>query len=289
MSSQIVATGVRFGEGPVWCGDGTLVVTSVCDGMLLRVDVSSGEVTTVTDTAGGPNAAYPASDGGFVVTQNGGIDFTKAQVFKEPPPYHPATPGLQRVLPDGTAHYLCDTGFLAPNDLVTAADGTLYFTDPPHHPPPPEPLGRVHALHRDGTTSVIASGFHYCNGIALEPDGTIVVVEGKGLMRVHLDGTTEWVTEVVGQGGDGFCLDVEGNFYVAATRDHGIRVVSPGGKDLDFFPIPDPPDGFGIVTNCCFGGDDGRTLFATDGIPGWLVAWEHMPVPGREVHPWPVP
>jgi len=288
-TGEVVLTDLVFPEGPVWCADGTVVFTSVPEGALYRLHPGPGRAERIASVGGGANAAAPASDGGFVVTQNGGIDFTKAQVFKEPPPYHPATPGLQRVLPDGTAHYLCDTGFLAPNDLVTAADGTLYFTDPPHHPPPPEPLGRVHALHRDGTTSVIASGFHYCNGIALEPDGTIVVVEGKGLMRVHLDGTTEWVTEVVGQGGDGFCLDVEGNFYVAATRDHGIRVVSPGGKDLDFFPIPDPPDGFGIVTNCCFGGDDGRTLFATDGIPGWLVAWEHMPVPGREVHPWPVP
>lgn len=289
VTGEVVLTGLMFPEGPVWCADGTVVFTSVPEGALYRLHPESGRVERIASVGGGANAAAPASDGGFVVTQNGGIDFTKAQVFKEPPPYHPATPGLQRVLPDGSASYLCDSGFLAPNDLVTAADGTLYFTDPPHHPPPPEPLGRVHALHRDGTTSVVASGFNYCNGIALEPDGSIVVVEGKGLMRVYLDGTTEWVTREVGQGGDGFCLDTDGNFYVAATRDHGIRVVDRTGKDLEFYPIPDPPDGFGIVTNCCFGGHDGRTLYATDGIPGWLVAWEHMPVPGREVHPWPVP
>ena len=287
-TGEVVLRGILFPEGPVWCADGTVVCTSVPEGALYRVWPSEGRAERIASVGGGANAAAPASDGGFIVTQNGGIDFSKATVFKDPPPYRPATPGLQRVLPDGTVHYVVDAGFRAPNDLVTAPDGTLYFTDPPSFPPPPEPVGRVHALRPDGTTSVIADGFHYCNGIALEPDGTIVVVEGKGLARVRLDGSVEWITMQVGQGGDGFCVDVEGNFYVAATRDHGIRVVDREGRDLDFYPIPDPSEGIGIVTNCCFGGTDGRTLFATDGIPGQLVAWEHMPVPGREIHPWPV-
>jgi len=288
-TGEIVLPGLLFPEGPVWCDDGTVVLTSVPEGALYRVWPMEGRATKIASVGGGANAAAPATDGGFLVTQNGGIDFTKLPFYKDPPPYNPATPGLQRVMPDGSVHYICDVGFLAPNDLVATEDGTLYFTDPPPHPPPPDPLGRVHALLRDGTTSVVASGFHYCNGIALEPDGTIVIVEGKGLLRVFTDGSTEWVAEEVGQGGDGFCLDVEGNFYVAATRDHGIRVVSPEGKDLDFYPVPEPPDGFGLVTNCCFGGEDGRTLYATEGIPGALVVWEHMPVAGREVHPWPVP
>ncbi len=287
-TGEVVLRGLLFPEGPVWCADGTVVCTSVPEGALYRVWPADGRSEKIASVGGGANAAAPASDGGFLVTQNGGIDFSKAAVFTDPPPYRPATPGLQRVLPDGSSTYVVDVGFLAPNDLVTAADGTVYFTDPPHFPPPEEPVGRVHALHGDGTTSVIASGFHYCNGIALEPDGTIVVVEGKGLARVHLDGSVEWITTQVGQGGDGFCVDLEGNFYVAATRDHGIRVVDPAGSDLDFYPIPDPPEGFGIVTNCCFGGDDGRTLWATDGIPGQLVAWEHMPVAGLPIHPWPV-
>jgi sugar lactone lactonase YvrE len=272
----------------VWCADGTVVCTSVPEGALYRVWPAEARAKRIAVTGGGANAAAPAFDGGFIVTQNGGIDFAATGLFKEPPPYHTAPPGLQRVAPDGSVAYIVDTGFLAPNDLVTAADGTLYFTDPPPHPPPPEPVGRVHALHRDGTTSVVASGFHYCNGIALEPDGTIVVVEGTGLARVHLDGSTEWISEDVGHG-DGFCLDVDGNFYVAATRDHGMRVVSPDGKDLDFYPIPAPAEGIGLVTNCCFGGADGRTLYATDGLPGQLVAWEGMPVAGRVIHPWPAP
>ena len=42
MRREVVCDGVRFGEGPVWCGDGILVVTSVADGALLRIDVGRG-------------------------------------------------------------------------------------------------------------------------------------------------------------------------------------------------------------------------------------------------------
>jgi sugar lactone lactonase YvrE len=80
---------------------------------------------------------------------------------------------------------------------------------------------------------------------------------------------------------------VDGNFYVATASDHGILIVDPDGVAVEFLPIAENDIGAGIITNCCFGGEDGRTLFATDGIPGQLVAWEGLPVPGREIYPWP--
>ena len=33
---------------------------------------------------------------------------------------------------------------------------------------------------RDGTVRTFADGFFFCNGIAFEPDGTVVVVERRG-------------------------------------------------------------------------------------------------------------
>jgi len=82
-------------------------------------------------------------------------------------------------------------------------------------------------------------------------------------------------------GGDGFCLDRDGNFYVAAIVDHGVRVLAPDGKELDFLAIA----GDGVTTNCCFGGTDSRTLFATDAVPGRVVAWASMPTPGLQFDP----
>ncbi len=297
-SPEIVATGVQFGEGPVWCAarrdrPASLAFTSVAAGRVERLDVATGAVSVVADVGGGANAALLASDGGFLVTQNGGIDFTSTGLYAEAPPYRPAVPGIQRVALDGGVSYLLDAStedgpFLAPNDLVAAADGTLWFTDPPQHPPPPEPVGRVHALAPDGTTRVVARDFHYCNGIALEPDGTPVVIEAIGLLRLLPDGGREWITEQVspnGSAGDGLCFDTDGRAYVAATVDHGIRVLEPDGTEVDFLEI----GGSGITTNCCFGGADARTLFATDGIPGQIVAWEGMPSSGLPLHPWPAP
>jgi len=237
--AEIVATGIRFPEGPVWCPDGTLVCTSVADGALERVHLDTGRVERVAVVGGGANAALLATDGGFVVTQNGGIDYAKTGLYgDDPPPYQPITPGIQRVASDGTVTYLADKGFLAPNDLVVAADGMLWFTDPPHYPPPAEPAGRVHVMAPDGTTRVVAEGFQYCNGIALEPDGTPVVIEAAGLQRLLPDGEREWIVERLGDHpGDGFCVDAEGRFYVALTAAHGVKVLERDGTEVEFLEI----------------------------------------------------
>jgi gluconolactonase len=284
--SEVVARGIPFGEGPVWCPDGTLVVTSVAAGALYRVWPGEQRAERFADTGGGANGAALAADGSVLVTQNGGMDLSATGLFDDPPPFHPSTPGLQLASASGTVRYLLDDGFHAPNDLAVAADGTVWFTDPGHYPPPDPPIGRVMTYARDGTVSVAADGFWFCNGIAFEPDGTVVVVERQGLLRLRPDGSREWVIEVLGPGaGDGFCLDADGRFYVASTVEHGIRVVDTDGSVLDFLSIT----GKGLTTNCCFGGTDGRTLFATDALPGDVVAFEGMPTPGLSLHVWPGP
>jgi gluconolactonase len=288
--AEVVVDGIVFGEGPVWVPDDTpggpsLVVTSVAAGALYRVWPEQNRAEKLADTGGGANGAALAADGSILVTQNGGMDFSKLPLDVDYP-YTPATPGLQLAAFDGDVRYLADEGFQAPNDLVVAADGTVYFTDPPHFPLPPDPIGRVMAYAPDGDVRMVADGFRYCNGIALDLDDTLVVIEGRGLQRLLPDGQREWIVEKLGRGGgDGFCLDVEGNYYVAATVEHGVRVVDPSGKELDFLGI----DGDGVTTNCCLGGADGTTLFATDAVPGRVVVWEGLPHPGLPMHPWPGP
>jgi gluconolactonase len=286
-AAEVVVPVVPFPEGPVWCDDGTLVFTSVPNGALYRVDVDSGVVSTIAVVGGGANSAAPASDGGFVVTQNGGIDFTGIPGIDPStmPPFAPITPGIQHVAPDHTVRYLFDDGFLAPNDLSATADGTLYFTDPPHHPPPAEPAGRVHVVDADGCR-VFADGFLYPNGIAVEPSGTLVLVEARGLLRLHADASREWIVEHLGDNaGDGMCLDVDGRIYACCTRDDAVRVFEPDGTEIDRLDL----SGDGLATNCCFGGADLRTLFVTEGIPGRVVAFEGMPTAGLPVHRVPIP
>ncbi len=285
MQSVVVGTGIPFAEGPVWCPDRTVVATSVAAGALYRVWPEQQLTERIALTGGGANGAALGADGSILVTQNGGIDFSRLPgVFANLPACVPATPGLQLADPHGNVTYLADHAMRGPNDLAVATSGEVYFTDPGHYPPPDdEDVGRVLIYGRDGDVRTYASGFSYCNGIAFDPDGTVVVVERRGLLRVHDDGERDWVIETLGRGGgDGFCLDADGRYYVASTIEHGIRVVEPDGTIVDFLEI----DGKGVTTNCCFGGDDLRTLFVTDAIPGNLVAFEHMPTPGLPLPAW---
>jgi gluconolactonase len=285
MQSHVVGTGIPFAEGPVWCDDGTVIVTSVAGGALYRVWPDEAKTERVAHVRGGANGAALAADGSILVTQNGGIDFSRLPIpMPDTVVYDPVAPGLQLAHRDGHVEYLAATALHGPNDLAVAANGDVYFTDPGHYPPPDDCIGRVMVYDTNGDVREFARDFFYCNGIVFEPDGTVVVVERRGLQRVFPDGSKEWVIEELGTGGgDGFCCDVDGNFYVASTIEHGIRIVDRNGSILDFLPI----DGNGVTTNCCFGGPDLRTLFVADALPGNLVAFSGMPTPGLPLPTWP--
>jgi gluconolactonase len=181
--------------------------------------------------------------------------------------------------------YLAEYDLHAPNDLAIASNGDVYFTDPGHYPPDADDAARV-MIYDDNGLRPFATGFYYCNGIAFDVDGHVVVVERQGLQRVFEDGSRDWLIETLGPGaGDGFCFDADGRAYVASTMEHGVRVVDRDGTIVEFLEI----EGRGLTTNCCFGGADLRTLYATDAIPGRVVAWEHMPTPGLPLVPWPGP
>jgi gluconolactonase len=291
VTGEVVVGGLRMLEGPVWCPAddqvpvATLACTSVTDGALYRVWLEEGRIETIALVGGGANAAQRASDGGFVIAQNGGIDYARTDLYDKPPPYRPVAPGIQHVAPSGAVRYVSRAGYLAPNDLIVTTEGTLLFTDPPSWPPPEgSTSGRVHALTLDGAVSVVTSGLAYPNGIALEPDGTMLVVEGDGLLRFRPEAATEWVVRAGTTEGDGLAVDAEGRIYLCAYHEAAVRVFEPGGRELDRLLVPDG----GQITNCCFGGEDGRTLFATCGIPGAVVAWEGLPTPGLPLHRWPV-
>lgn len=280
---QVVADGVPFGEGPIWTVDGRLIVTSVPEGALYEVDVEAGRATVWADTGGGANGAYACADGSVLVTQNGGVDLSALDIAVARNP-GPAEPGLQLVSPDGRAVTYLVEGMLAPNDLAVGPDGALYFTDPGHFDAKAPPVGRIIRYARDGEWSIVADKFRFCNGIAFTASGEMVIVEKRGLYRVDpTTGDREPIVADLGPGGgDGFCLDVEGNYYVASTRAHVVLVISPDGRELDRLEL----EGEGLVTNCCFGGEDGRTLYATEALPGRVVAWDAMPIAGLPLAFW---
>jgi gluconolactonase len=280
-----IAEGLFMPEGPVWCDDGTLVVTAVAEGKLYRIWPETRRKAVVADTAGGANGAAAATNGCFLVTQNGGIDFGKS-LPGEWPKLRSVSPGLQLARPDGKVIRLV-ADMQAPNDLVVGPDNTIYFTDPHRFPTPPNStFARVMARTPDGKVRKVAEGFFFCNGIQREDNGSLVVTEGNGFMRVYLDGRKEWIIEdfKIQHAVDGLCLDIDGRFYLAAGAEHGVRIID-GSKVVDFLPL----EGRGATTNCCFGGPDNTWLFATDGLPGDVWMWTDLPTPGQRLHPWKVP
>jgi gluconolactonase len=58
-----------------------------------------------------------------------------------------------------------------------------------------------------------------------------------------------------GGGGDGLTIDSKGNLYI--TSGIGLQVFSPKGKLLGVIDLPEEP------ANATFGGEDGKTLYAT--------------------------
>jgi gluconolactonase len=292
MKYEVVSAEVPLGEGPVWCPDGTLVVSLISPGALVRIEPATGKLAKIVALAGGANSAQLADDGGFVVTNNGGIDFT---VFSDALgldaskiAYRPGPPGLQRVAPDGSVTVLAQDGLQAPNDLVVARDGTIYFTDPPPHGGMRSPggEGRLWRYARDGSLQLVARGFKYDNGVALSPEGRLLIVEAQGLLWIDpATGEREWwIEELPGESpGDGFAFDVEGRLYCACPVDHCIRVFDRDGRQLDVIELGDRA----YPTNCCFGGTDRRTLFTTELAPGRVCAVEGLPSAGLPLVPWP--
>jgi gluconolactonase len=282
-AAETIVAGLGLLEGPVWRTESAdLIVTVVGGGALLRVDVVAGTAEPFAHTKGGPNGAYPCQDGGVLVAQNGGLDWDAIGI-PNPEPSAPTNPGIQRVGPDGGVRSLTgsdDGPFRAPNDLCMAPDGTVWFTDPPQFPLPPESVGRVWRWEPRGRPEVFAEGLSYCNGIGVDQGGTVVIVEAQGLLRIGADGGRTWLTETLPSGGDGFAFDTDGNIYVAGGRN--ITVVSPDGDVVEVLGAPEGP---AMMTNCCFGGADRRTLYATDGGSGRVLAFADMPVPGVPLSP----
>lgn len=288
----VIASDVAFGEGPVWCADSaTVVCTAVASGALHRIWPDGRRSMVIADLGGGPNACAPAADGGFLVTQNGGIDFAQHGLpgFETLPPMRPREPGLLHVGPDGTVLVLATRDehgepLSAPNDLVTMADGSVYFTDPGHHPLPPDPGGRLLRLRPNGQVENVAGPFGYCNGVARDHHGRLLLIEANGVLRVDPEGRSEWLIEDLGGvAGDGMAVDVAGNVHVCCPGDDRVRVVSPTGE-ID--SVIDFADG-SLPTNCCFGGADGTDLIVTLAIAQTVVLVTGRPHRGVAVIAWP--
>ena len=128
--------------------------------------------------------------------------------------------------------------------------------------------------------------FHYCNGVARDDRGRLLIIEADGLLRREPDGTIDWLVEDFGAvAGDGMAADVEGNVFVCCPGDGRLRRVTPTGEVTAIVAF----DESSLPTNCCFGGPDRRDLFVTLALARTMVKVTGLSHPGVAIIAWPVP
>jgi gluconolactonase len=264
-------------EGPASDGKGNLYFTS--KGRIMRRD-ANGKVDVFREDAQANGLMFD-NQGRLVMCESGRRRVTRLE-------------------PNGEVTVLADSyegkRFNTPNDLTMDAKGRIYFSDPRYgNRSDMEMLEGVYRIDAPGkVTRVLAPpAVDRPNGLIVSPDGKFLYVAdnnnntvggSRKLLRFNLkgDGTVDASTRKVlfdwknGRGPDGIEMDKRGRLYVAGGRNKpnkfetadefpgGVYVISPEGKKLDFIALADDE-----VTNCGFGGPDGKTLFITTGTGLW--------------------
>jgi gluconolactonase len=182
-----------------------------------------------------------------------------------------------------------------PDDLVVRSDGTIYFTDPTFAHGPAlgdslfdRPVYRITPAAL-GQRVILEDAMPSPNGVELTRDEKTLYVasyldEIVYAYPVAADGALgpRKVFARAIDDADSMCLDAADNLYVGASS--GLRIIRADGTALGNIPMPSGDK----VTNCEFGGGDGKTLYITarktlwriDAMPIFGLQWEkHRSLP----------
>ena len=255
-----LGTGYEFTEGAVWNAAGRFLIFSDMPGDHMRRWSEADGVTTFRRPSNKANGNAYDHAGRLVTCEH-------------------ATSRVTRTEPDGTITVLAThyegRELNSPNDVVVAADGAIWFTDPifgrvEYYGVPRDPelaFRGVYRIAADGSgPTLIADDFDQPNGLCFTDGGTRLLVNdtGRGHIRsfaVAADGGTSggevWATLAgAGEGGaDGMKIDSAGNVYCCGPG--GIHVFAPDATCLGVIRTPE------VAANFCWGGGDLRTLFVT--------------------------
>ncbi len=273
-----LAQGFTWSEGPVWIADGGyLLFSDVPENRIHRWSAADGETVFMApsghdgpDTSGfrepGSNGLIVGPAGSILMADHGNRALARVDLATR----------AKTLL---ATHYR-GRRFNSPNDLVQAATGAIYFTDPPYgltgmddSSLKEQPHNGVYRLDPDGTVTLLEAGLTFPNGVALSPDQRTLYVAVSDparavVMAYDLDsaGRTSRgrvlrdFTAMVGPSHpglpDGLAIDVDGHLFV--TGPGGVHVLTPDGQALGRI------DTGTAAANCKFG-EDGRTLFITSG------------------------
>jgi gluconolactonase len=279
-----LATGTRWGEGPVWFGDGRYLLWSdIPNDRILKWEEETGAVSIFRKPSEFANGNTRDRQGRLVTCEHGGRRVTRTEY-------------------DGSITVLMDCyqgkRLNSPNDVVVKSDGSIWFTDPPFGL-----LGNYEGRHAEqelpqnvyridgvsGETTAVATDIRGPNGFAFSPDETkLYLVESRAtpnrLILVYdvVSGKTLANGRVFIDAGpgtpDGLRCDVDGNLWcgwgMGSEELDGVVVYNPQGKLIGRIRLPER------CANVCFGGKMRNRLFMAAGQSLYSLYVNTQGVPG---------
>jgi gluconolactonase len=238
-----VGEGYRFTEGPAVNAKGEVFFTDIPNNKVWRVTGDAAPVLFREDT-GGANGLMFGADGKLYACQN-------------------SRKRIVRWSMDGAEEVLAED--VPSNDIAIAANGAVYFSDPPNR--------RVWLIDPQGQRRVVHEGIAFPNGVLLSPDQrqlwvadyrsrwvwSFTVEKDMSLSNGEAFNRLEYPDEADSALPDGMTTDSEGWLYVAARN--GVQVADPLGKIHAILAKPQP----GALSNLVFGGENLEWLYATAG------------------------
>jgi gluconolactonase len=259
-----LATGMRWAEGPVWFGDGRYLLWS--DAALDRItrwDEETGRASVFRRPANKPNGLTRDRQGRLLTCEHAGRRVTRTEY-------------------DGTITVLIDRfegkRLNSPNDIVVAADDSIWFTDPIYGitsnysgvVDTQELPTNVYRLDKTGRATVVAGDVNRPDGLAFSPDESKLYIIEDGVspqvFRVYdvVDNGTRLANGRVflritdGGIADGFRVDVDGNLWCGwggGAGHDGVMVFNAAGQPIGRIDLPER------CANVCFGGFRRSRLF----------------------------
>jgi gluconolactonase len=264
-SVERLYTGTRWGEGPIWFGDGRYLIWSdIPNNRMLRWDETSCAVSAFRQPSNNANGNTRDRQGRLITCEHLSRRVTRTEY-------------------DGSISVICDrfegTRLNSPNDVVVKSDGSIWFTDPRFGilsnyegdiAESELPMNVYRVDGKNGAVTIVADDINAPNGLAFSPDEkTLYIVESRSVPRIILgydvasSGDKISNRKLLIDGGpqgtpDGFRCDIDGNLWCGwgmSSDLDGVRVFSPQGEPIGHITLPER------CANLCFGGPKRNRLF----------------------------
>jgi gluconolactonase len=264
---EVLHTGMRWGEGPVWFADAQfLLFVDIPRSQILRW-IEDQPVSVFRSPSNHANGNTRDRQGRLVTCESGGRRVTRTEL-------------------DGSIMVIVDRyqgkRFNSPNDIVVRSDDTIWFTDPDYGiltdytgDKAEGEIGRCNVFRFDprvGDLRVATDEMVKPNGLAFSPDERVLYIADSGASHgpdlphhilafdVGDDGklSNRRVLAVIEPGiPDGMRVDVDGNIWTSAGD--GVHCIAADGELIGKIRVPE------TVANLAFGGSKRNRLFITAG------------------------